>query len=151
MCSAQRINSVPVNVWCCIQSCQKKREKERKKKTNKLNFLNGTERYIFGWNCFYKFLNDLIFYFFPCSFLHISHLKPASKRPLFRSGYSECVLDGGVDRDLFFPCLLVIVFHSVCKFCWKLSVVFEMRMLSTTWCGCVWLDSMEEPVALFLI
>lgn len=41
---------------------------------------------------------------FPVAFLHISHLKPASKRPLFRSGYSECVLDGGVDRDMFFPC-----------------------------------------------
>lgn len=124
-----------------------------KKERNKLNFLNGTERYIFGWNCFYKLLNDLIFYFFPCSFLHISHLKPASKRPLFRSGYSECVLDGGV--VLIVTCssrvLLVIVFHSVCKFCWKLSDVFEMRMLSTTWCGCLWLDSMEEPVALFLI
>ena len=26
-----------------------------------------------------------------------------------------------------------------------------MRMLSTTWCGCLCLDSMEEPVALFLI
>lgn len=36
--------------------------------------------------------------------------------------------------------LLVVVFHSD---------VFEMRMLSTTWCGCMWLDSMEEPVALF--
>lgn len=76
----------------------------RTAKKETLNFLNGTERCIFGWNCFYKLLSNLIFYFFPCSFLHTSHLKPASKRPLFRSGYSECVLDRDVDRDMFFPC-----------------------------------------------
>lgn len=114
-----------------------------KKERNKLNFLNGTDRYIFGWNCFYKLLNDLIFYFFPCSFLHISHLKPASKRPLFISGYSECVLDGGVDCDMFFPCsaghcvsqcLQILLKIEWCF--WNENVVYNMVwMLVARFCG----------------
>lgn len=135
-----------VYLWMCDAVF---RAAKKRKETNWIFSMEQRDIFLAG----IVFISYLMISFsisFPVAFLHISHLKPASKRPLFRSGYSECVLDGVLIVTCSSHVLLVIVFHSVCKFCWILSDVFEMRMLSTTWCGCLWLDSMEEPVALFL-
>lgn len=52
----------------CVTLYSQLQKEKKKRKGTELSFLNGTERYSFGKNCFYKLLNDLILYSFPVVF-----------------------------------------------------------------------------------